>query len=336
MRPKLILVTIIGIILSMALFFKGESSSGLKPEDKKHIPRVPGTAASSETAVDDFIKNQSEDQSMQWFYSDTPGELNGVALVIHGLNLRPEKMQPIISELTGSGIDVLGLSLRGHGENYTHRKDIDENQARLETFKNVSYQLWINEAYLAFLQLKKRGKEKGVPYYLTAFSTGALIGLDLFVAYPEVTFDKMILFAPAIKLHAIVYLARVLAPFPSLVIPSLGLKSYLANTKGTPIAAYNALFEGLAHFEDCYSRKINIPTLVFIDEDDELISAQGLQTFVREKKLDKWRFYEVQKGASADRNTFHHHIIDVQSTGDSVWRDMMKAAVNHLLDHKSR
>lgn len=296
---------------------------------------MPDTAASSEAAIDDFITNQSEDQSMRWFYSDTQGKLKGVALVIHGLNLRPDRMQPIISMLTESGIDVLGLSLRGHGENYTHSNGIDEDQARLETFKNASYQVWINEAYLAYLQVKERGEDKGVPLFFTAFSTGALIGLDLFVTYPEVRLDKMILLAPAIKLHAIVYLQRALSPFPGLVLPSLGLKSYLANTRGTPIAAYNALFEGLAHFEEHFSQKINIPTLVFIDEDDELISAQGLRSFVSEKSLDRWRFYGVQKGASADRATFHHHIIDVQSTGDSVWQDMMKAVVNHLMDHTS-
>ena len=306
------------------------SFGGLKPENKKQFSSVPRTAASSENSVDNFIKNQSEDHSMQWFYSDTQDELKGVALVIHGLNLRPDRMQPIISKLIESGMDVLGLSLRGHGENFTHSKGVDKDQARLETFKNVSYQVWMNEAYLAYLQLKERGAEKGVPLFLTTFSTGGLIGLDLFVTYPEVTFDKIVLFAPAIKLHAIVYLERVLSPFPGLVIPSLGPKSYLANTKGTPVAAYNALFEGLAHFEDRFNRKINVPTLVFIDEEDEFISAQGLQTFVSEKKLDQWRFYKVQKGKSADRDTFYHHIIDVQSTGDSVWQDMMRAVVNHL------
>jgi esterase/lipase len=336
MRPKLIVVAIIGFILPMALFFMEASSVSFEPADKNQFSGVPGTAVSSEAAVDDFINNQSENHSMRWFYSDPQGELRGVALVIHGLNLRPDRMQPVISKLTGSGMDVLALSLRGHGENYSHVKGIDEDQARLGAFKNVSYQVWMNEAYLAYLQLKERGEKKGVPLFLTAFSMGGLIGLDLFVTYPEVTFDKMVLFAPAIKLHAIVYLERVLSPFPGLVLPSLGPKSYLANTKGTPIAAYNALFEGLAHFEDQFSQKINVLTLVFIDEEDELISAQGLQAFVSEKKLDQWHFYKVQKGKTADRDTFYHHIIDVQSTGNSVWQAMMRAVVNHLLNQTSQ
>ncbi len=136
---------------------------------------------------------------MRWFFSDTQGSLKGVALVIHGLNLRPDRMQPIISKLTGAGIDVLGLSLRGHGENFHHGKGIDEDTARLDAFKNVSYRLWMNEAYLAYLQLKERGKEKRVPLFLTAFSLGALIGLDLFATHADVEFDRLVLFAPAIS-----------------------------------------------------------------------------------------------------------------------------------------
>ena len=189
MRTKLILVAIIGIILSIALFFMEQSSGGLNPADQKPLSGTPGTTTSSETAVVEFIKNQSEDHSMQWFYGDTTGGLKGVALVIHGLNLRPDRMQPIISELTGSGIDVLGLSLRGHGDNYAHIKDIAENQARLETFKNVSHQLWLNEAYLAYSQLKARGAAKDVPLFLTAFSLGGLIGLDLIASNADVKFD---------------------------------------------------------------------------------------------------------------------------------------------------
>jgi alpha-beta hydrolase superfamily lysophospholipase len=319
----------------IALIFLEETSGGLNPEDRKRLSRLPGAAASSEIAVDDFIKNQSEDRSMQWFYSDTHGELKGVALVIHGLNLRPDRMQPIISELTGSGIDVLELSLRGHGENYSRSNGVNEDQARLETFKSVSYQLWMNEAYLAYRQLKARGEESGVPLFLTAFSLGGLIGLELFASNADVQFDKLILFAPAIRLHATIYLERVLSPFPRLVLPSMAPETYLANKKGTPIAAYNALFDGLNRFEKHAGHKLNVPTLVFIDEKDEFIPLTKLQKLVEEKKLNQWQFYLVEKDKTAEDERFYHHIIDASSTGKTVWQDMMKAVVNHLLDHSS-
>ncbi|MCP4629899.1 MAG: alpha/beta hydrolase [bacterium] len=334
MRPKLVVVAILGLTLPIALFFMKASYGGLNPDDTKSAVGVPDTAASSGTAIDDFLKNQSEDHSMQWFYSDTQDELKGVALVIHGLNLRPDRMQPIISKLAESGMDVLSLSLRGHGENYSHSQNTDADQARLEAFKTVSYQVWMNEAYLAYLQLRTRGAERGVPLFLTAFSIGGLIGLDLFASNADVMFDKLILFAPAIRLHPIIYLERIFSPFPRLVIPSMAPKTYLANTKGTPIAAYNALFDSLEQFNKNAGRKLNVPTLVFIDKQDEFIPLGKLKKLVAEKKWTQWQFYLVEKDQTAADERFYHHIIDASSTGNAVWREMMAAAVAHLNDEK--
>ena len=330
MRLKLILVIIFGILLSAALFFMDESYGGLNPEAQNTESNPTIVNAPSEAAVDDFIKSQSEDHSMQWFLGDPNGGLKGAALVIHGLNLRPDRMQPIISELTGAGIDVLALSLRGHGENYTHRNDIDENQARLKSFQNASYQLWQNEAYLAYLQLKQRGTTQGVPLFLTAFSLGGLIGLDLMASFPDVKFDKLVLFAPAIRLRAIIYLERIFSPFPRLVIPSMADKTYLANEKGTPIAAYNALFDCLDHFNQNAGHKLNVPTLVFIDKQDEFIPLGKLEKLAAEKKWMKWRFHPVEKDQTDRANAFYHHIIDASSTGKTVWQEMMGAMLTFL------
>jgi len=332
MRPMLAVAALLGLVLSISLIFREESSGGLNPEGKKRFSRVPSTATSSVTGIYDVKINPSDDRPMRWFYSDTPGELKGVALVIHGLNLRPDRMQPIISKLTEAGIDVLGLSLRGHGENFHHGNGADEDAARLEAFKNVSFQLWLNEAHLAYLQLKERGREKGVPLFLTAYSLGGLIGLDLFADNAGVAFDKLVLLAPAIRLHASVYLERVLSPFPRLVIPSMAPKAYLANKKGTPIAAYNALFDALDRFDKTAGPKLNVPALIFIDQRDEFIPLKKLKNLVEEKRWHQWKFYIVEKDRSVRNKTFYHHIIDASSTGKNVWQNMMEAAVNHLLN----
>ncbi len=321
-----------GLIISIALIFPAESTGGLIREEQNRESSAASITASSEAAVDDFLKNQSENLSLRWFYSDTPGELKGVALVIHGLNLRPDRMQPIISKLNETDIDVLRLSLRGHGDNYSKGKGIDEDQARLDAFKNVSYQLWMNEAYCAYLQLKERGAEKGVPLFLTAFSLGGLVGLDLFASRAGVMFEKLILFAPAIRLHTIIYLERIFSPFPRLVIPSMADKSYLANEKGTPIAAYNALFDSLDHFNHYAGEKLNVPTLVFIDPQDEFIPLGKLKKLAAEKKWTQWQFYIVEKDQTAAEDRFYHHIIDSSSTGQTTWQNMMKAFEEHLLD----
>jgi alpha-beta hydrolase superfamily lysophospholipase len=308
---------------------------GRSPKEAKQVPiAVQKASRLSQTAKNIRSENQSENCATHWFKNNTREKTKGVALVIHGLNLRPDKMQTIISVLAESGIDVLRLSLRGHGQNYTHRADMNEEQARLEAFKAVSFPLWSNEAYLAYTQVREAAIQKKVPLFFVGFSLGGLIGLDLFASQPEVHYDRMILFAPAIKLHSLHYLGRILSPMSRLVIPSMAPDSYLSNKKGTPVAAYNALFEGLKHFEKHVSRRLNVPTLIFIDEDDEFIPVQAFKKLKKEKKLDQWRLYIVKKEAAANRDSFHHHIIDESSTGKNVWRKMMKTLVTHLFANK--
>ncbi len=304
---------------------------GLRPVDDTTDSKPPVSSAVSQPVGDVLVEDQPENVSTQWFNSPKPEALQGVALVIHGLNLHPDRMGPVIETLNRSGIDVLGLSLRGHGANYDPRHDMDADEARLETFKNVSYTLWLNEAYLAYLQVQKRAQHQNVPVFLTAFSIGGLIGLDLLISNPDVDFDKMVLLAPAISLHATVYLERILSPFPHLVIPSLADDDYLANKKGTPVAAYNALFEALNHFEENAGSKLNLPTLIFIDKQDEFIPLRGLKELVEEHKLDQWHFYIVQKEKEIAAGTFHHHILDASSTGEGVWQAMMAAVTKHLI-----
>ena len=324
------------LIACFLLFGIFTAIGGLQPIEDRVVSNQTGSSAISQPAADVLAEDQPENLSMRWFNSPNPEALQGVALVIHGLNLHPDRMGPVIDNLTRSGIDVLGLSLRGHGANYDHRDDMDAAAARLETFKNVSYTLWLNEAYLAYRQVQKRAQQQNIPVFLTAFSIGGLIGLDLLISNPDVHFDKIVLLAPAISLRATIYLERVLSPFPHLVIPSLADDAYLANIDGTPVAAYNALFDALYHFEDSAGLKLNVPTLVFIDEHDEFIPLRGLKSLVAEHKLDQWEFYIVQREEEMQTGTFHHHILDASSTGEAVWQDMMTAATKHLIGDKPK
>ena len=324
------------LIACFGLFGIFTAFGGLRPVDDTTDSKPPVSSAISQPAGDVLVEDQAQNMSMQWFNSPKPKGLRGVALVIHGLNLPPERMGPVIENLNSSGIDVLGLSLRGHGANFDHRDDLDAAAARLESFKNVSYTLWLNEAYLAYLQVQKRAQQQNTPVFLTAFSIGGLIGLDLLISNPDVHFDKMVLLAPAISLHATVYLERILSPFPHLVIPSLADDAYLANKKGTPVAAYNALFEALNYFEENAGSKLNVPTLIFIDKQDEFIPLRGLNDLVEAHKLDQWQFYIVKKEEEMGAGTFYHHILDASSTGEGVWRDMMAATTKHLLGDKTK
>ena len=121
-----------------------------------------------------------------------------LARIIHGLNQKPEKMGAIISILNQESIDVLNLSLRGHGDNYVMEGRQNHDDQRLASFRKKTYELWSNEVYRAYRQVRLRGELKKVPVFFLGYSLGGLLGCDLLVSHPEVRFDRMVLFAPAV------------------------------------------------------------------------------------------------------------------------------------------
>ena len=291
--------------------------------------KVPSSTA---TRLDvERTAEEAKNGSVRWFNRQSNTVLKGVALVIHGLNGRPDKMEAIISALNNSGIDCLNLSLRGHGTNFTPINDTDNEAARMAAFKSVSYPLWKTEAYSAYQMVKRRSNLYEKPIFLIGFSMGGLLGIDMMASNPNVTFDKMVLFAPAIALQQRNFLIQIFSPFPSLVIPSAGDKSYRAND-GTPMAAYNALFDMYAHFEDhLYPKKINIPAVVFIDAEDELVSYDSLQEMIQDHHLDQWQIYAVKKDETATEVDMHHPILDAAAVGKHMWQEMVQVTTTHLL-----
>jgi hypothetical protein len=86
-----------------------------------------------------------------------------------------------------------------------------------------------------------------------------------------------------------------------------------------------------AHLENNPDPKINIPTVVFIDEQDELISFSGLQNMVRDQNLDQWKIHPVKKDKTATEVKMHHLIIDEASVGNKMWQEIVDVTMTHLL-----
>ena len=310
------------IILSLIL----PSGAYCLPEGDSHSQ---GTQHDSSGRLLALKNSESENPAIRWYKRKNASRLNGVALVIHGLNGRPQKMESIIAEMTSAGIDCLNLSLRGHGENYSRLDRTDSAEARLETFKTVSYQLWRAEIYHAYQQVKIKGNRHKTCVFLIGFSMGGLLGVDLFTSNPYVKFDKMVLFAPALKMHNRNYLLKTISPFSGLVVPSFAPDAYLAN-KGTPVAAYNALFEAAEHFEKNLDPQINVPTIIFIDRQDELISFSGLKAMIQEQELDQWKLHPVEKDRTATEIEMYHLIIDEASVGKQTWKEIVDTTITHF------
>lgn len=331
MKSALITIFILSSLLSAGSYCYSETraanlSAGLNLSNPLSAP---------DAADDKSVREEAKNDSVRWHHRQPNTRLEGVALVIHGLNCRPDKMEAIITKLNAGGIDCLNLSLRGHGDNFSPILNTETDAARMTAFKSVSYPLWKTEAYTAYQFAKKKSDLYDKPMFFIGFSMGGLLGLDLMASNPNVRFDKMVLFAPAITMLQRNYLIKIFSPFPSLVIPSAGHMSYLAND-GTPMAAYNALFEMHAHFEsNLDSKKINIPTIVFIDEKDELISYANLHEMVQHQNLDQWKIHPVKKDKTATEVDMHHLIIDAASVGNRMWQEIVDVTITHFLGQQT-
>ncbi len=274
----------------------------------------------------------SERHSTRWYYKSPLKRRRGVALVVHGLNLKPERMEPIIHELNRAGIDVLNVSLHGHGDNYVRHGRGDPKKARLDSFRTVTYSLWSSEFRQAYCKVLDRGSRKKVPISLVGYSLGGLLGCDLLVSDAGVHFDRMVLFAPALNAMSEPYLLKAIMPFPNLVIDSLSPESYRSND-GTPMAGYKAVFEAHNHFQKHINAALNVPTIVFMDREDEFISYDKLQEMIVSNHLDLWKVSTVRKAPPEEGLYAHHLLIDEESVGKETWVRMRDLILGHLLSH---
>ncbi len=328
MKSKLFMLKTLAIVLPVIFFVNQLCAGSLTHNTQK--TSFPSNSSSQMLPPDE--KNQNgllNNNLIQIFETPNPDIVNGVALVIHGLNLKPGKMDAIIEHLLVSGIEVFNLSLYGHGKNYTHLENVPPPEARMASFKTVKYVTWQDEAYRAYELAQKRSELKNVPLIFIGFSLGGLIGPDMLTSDSDIKFDKMVLFAPALSIHLRAYTLKLLSSFPQLVLPSFSSEPYRANA-GTPVAAYNSLFKAVSHFKRNISPKLNIPTLIFIDKKDELVSYKGLKKIKEDENLDQWEFYIVQKEGRSLKRTKSHLIIDRSSVGNHMWGKMITAISNHL------
>ncbi|WP_220128791.1 carboxylesterase [Bdellovibrio sp. KM01] len=244
----------------------------------------------------------------------------GVALVVHGLNNNPARMMSIENVLRENRIDVLRLSLSGHNNN-------------LNIFKHVTAEMWERDALRAYCQANERADRYGMPIYYVGYSLGGVIGVTLSSKYKQVHFDKMVLFAPAVAIRRTAFIMRILSTMnPFTIIPNLfNRENYFANSTGTPVSAYRATFE-LANFANRHPNRqaINVPTLLFIDPLDELVSPSGIRSFIANYRLDKWKTFVVHKRPFSWQSIFHHLLIDAASVGQRRWYEMKNAMIDHL------
>ena len=157
---------------------------------------------------------------------------------------------------------------------------------------------------------------------------GALIACTLITSQPEVRFERMVLFAPSIALPQHGPLPWMARYAKRSVLPSISPTHYRANS-GTPGAAYAAVYTALAILRHDDVQRLNIPALIVIDKEDEVVPFAGVERIAGQ--LPAWTILPVQKSGPAAGLIFHHLVMGKLAVGEDAWNNI-SAHITAFLD----
>jgi pimeloyl-ACP methyl ester carboxylesterase len=262
-----------------------------------------------------------------WTYEAPRRPPRGAALVVHGLNASPASMNGLIAVLNNEGIDVVRVDLEGHGSNPARQR---RRVSRLAAPESVTVERWRQEVSCGYALARRLADAVGGPLVFVGASLGGLLGVDLLEHGPDsVSIDRMILFAPALRVRPVTRLIRLLSFAPTLGIPSLAPDNLRANDV-TPVAAFLAVFELIDGLEEVRRQRLDVPTIVLLDDEDELVDDAALRAFRDANGLRRWRGLKVRKSTGAAAGGFHHWITDERAVGSATWLQIRRAIRDHV------
>ena len=252
-----------------------------------------------------------------------------VVLVVHGLNLHPDRMTPVCTLLQSLGVRVVRMALAGHRGDYGALVEVTR-ESWLEDYRAAV-------PLLASAAQSGRSRETGadslaaLPVGFLGQSLGALTFCDFLLSdtrpaagvtplpRPSEVFARALFLSPAIALRRGAQLLRPLAaltrrlPIPSASSPEDRLYPRL------PAAAYRALY---ISYREVRSRlrdgSVRVPSTIVMHPRDELISRRGIEHLIAEKRLAESRLVLLEPDSDA-RGTRHLAVCE-QTMGSANWR----------------
>jgi esterase/lipase len=245
--------------------------------------------------------------SFKDFFASGIQPVKAVTIAVPGLNMKPTAFLEIVNFLTQKGSDVILVHLTGH------RNDS-------QNLSEITRHAWLTDLLEAHHHAGTLVKNNPKPLYLIGFSLGALVNLDVMSHYPGIVhYDKMVLLAPAIALRRRSHLIKFFFPLGrKFGIPSRQPKEYRFRDK-TPVQAYKVLLQMKKSIENQNYLNLNIPTMVVIDENDELISLENLKKIINKDQLTHWHVYTLDCQYVGKDTGYHHLIIDENTMGTDNW-----------------
>lgn len=260
----------------------------------------------------------SDNLSKKNIWADEPaGPVKAVVILLHGLNLKPEKMDDWSKLLTDQGALVIRAALFGH-------------QGSFEEMRDVTADKWRNQFKEAMKMAESLAEAQHIPIYFVGFSLGALVALEG-LSHNNWPINKMVLIAPALSTPWYSETAiNMLSVFGrGFTLPSRSPKDYRAN-KGTSIAAYQALFELKHELEQNHYKNANVDTLVLIDRADELVCSKDIEEAITQNRLGLWTLEIVDNDYAHKNFGFRHLMVDEDAMGKKLWSKVSKRVVSHF------
>lgn len=263
-----------------------------------------------------FHPTYSDPLTTQWFKSCAPTP-RGVAVVIHGLNQDPRSLDALILELQRVGFHAYRPILAGHLE---------------KTSEPFPSEVWVNETTAAIVAARKR--YPNLPILLVGYSLGgALATLSASEPGEPPTPTAMVLIAPALSLRWPLDVAEYLDVTPRSVLefPSLAPDGY-RRFPDTPLFWYANTLDLYARADQLSdaTKLHQIPTLVLLNPNDELVSDTGMITWISSRGLaNSWTTKEITPKPTL-RGLPAHLFIDEFTNGSASWSVMIGAIKNFL------
>ncbi len=257
------------------------------------------------------------------------GPEQAVALLVHGLNLRPDKMNPLARALSQQGIRVLRVTLHGHG------------CLNLHDFQQVDAEHWFYDILRAYCIAATYARQHALPLHYVGYSLGGSLVVEALHRQwaAALRLDAMVLLAPGIALRSRAAMLERFVPvlmrlpwIRRLTPRSRNLPDYTCHP-GTPLQAYDARYQATQVLRRRGLRGLDhIPTMIFLDPDDELISWRDTQALLREADLRHWSLRPVRKSPGHLSTAPHHLLIDERVVGLEQWQTLSTQMLRHLLE----
>lgn len=244
--------------------------------------------------------------------SPSDQDARGVLLFVHGLNLNPAAMLPLRTKLLGLGYPSYQVVLSGHSR-------IAENDEPFDASR------WRDDVVTGYREVRRRYPQ--LPVYIVGYSLGGLLAVDVVQRYSDITPRGLVLIAPAVSLHTVIEGTSLLQLFPALAmrVPNIAPEGYRRFSK-TPLFWYQntmSLYWDLAEGEVGDSQLAQIPALVFLNPSDELVSCDGVKSWIAERGLQGRWSVEVAHPIPEISHSPKHLMIDEDSLGRDEWQRMV-------------